>query len=454
MIEDQSTEFKETWRDEYLRTICAFANTDGGILYLGIDDKGKSVGLKNIDKLLEDLPNKIINSLGIVPEIMIENPDGKQILSVVIRKSLHPVSYHGVFYTRSGSTTQELKGYPLQQFILKANNITWDAVSIPDARFEELDDRLIRYFIGKAIEKNRLSIDAGFSEPYDVLKKLDLITGDNQLTRAAVLLFAKRPVKYIRGVAFKVGKFGKDASDLISHDIVECPLFEMPDRVLELLKTKYLHSIVSYKGIERIETLEYPEKAIREAILNAIIHRDYAFQGTEITLHIYDDRLVFWNIGSLLAPLNIEILKAEHPSVRRNILVADVFYRAGSIEAWGRGIKLIFSELQNNNFPVPAIREHAGGLEITVFKTEPIKDRVPNRFPDKVPDKVPDNQKRILQLIAENKFISMSELSVKIGISKRKVLDNITKLKKTGLLLRVGNNKTGHWEILDTNYSN
>ena len=151
---------------------------------------------------------------------MIENPDGKQILSVVIRKSLQPVSYHGVFYTRSGSTTQELKGYPLQQFILKANNITWDAVSIPDARFEELDDRLIRYFIGKAIEKNRLSIDAGFSEPYDVLKKLDLITGDNQLTRAAVLLFAKRPVKYIRGVAFKVGKFGKDASDLISHDIV------------------------------------------------------------------------------------------------------------------------------------------------------------------------------------------------------------------------------------------
>jgi len=190
MIEDQTTEFKETWRDEYLKTVCAFTNTDGGVIYVGIDDKGNETGIINANKLLEDLPNKIINTLGIHPEIKIEERNSKQILSITINKSFQPVSYHGVFYVRSGSTTQELSGNELQQYILKANNLTWDAIPIPEAKFEELDDRLIRYFIGKAIEKNRLSIDAELSNSFDVLSKLDLITEDHQLTRAAVLLFA------------------------------------------------------------------------------------------------------------------------------------------------------------------------------------------------------------------------------------------------------------------------
>ena len=238
MIEDQTTEFKESWRDENLKTICAFANSDGGIIYVGIDDRGNDIGITNINKLLEDLPNKIANTLGILPEIKIEERNTKQILTIRVNRNRQPVSYHGIFFVRSGSTTQELKGTELQQFVLKAINITWDAIPIPEAKFEELDDRLIRYFVGKAIDKNRLSIDAELSNSFDVLQKLNLITDDNELTRAAVLLFAKRPTKYIRGVAFKVGRFGKDSSDLISHDIVECPVFEMPDRVLHFEFTR------------------------------------------------------------------------------------------------------------------------------------------------------------------------------------------------------------------------
>lgn len=467
MIEDQTTEFKEIWRDEYLKTVCAFANTEGGIIYVGIDDKGNDSGVLNANKLLEDLPNKIINTLGIHPEVKIEDRNLKQILTIAINKSIQPISYHGVFYIRSGSTTQELKGNELQQFILKANNITWDAIPIPEAKFEELDDRLIRYFIGKAIDKNRLSIDAELSNSFDVLSKLNLITGDNQLTRAAVLLFAKRPTKYIRGATFKVGKFGKDSSDLISHDIIECPIFEMPDRVLELLKSKYLHSIVSYKGIERMETLEYPEKAIREAVLNAIIHRDYSYQGTEITLHVYDNKLVFWNIGSLLSPLNVEMLKMEHPSVKRNALIADIFYRSGAIEAWGRGIKLMISETQKNNFPDPTFLEYAGGME-TVFNrlledididvdnengnvtdkdTDKDTNKDTNRDTNKNTNKITSIQNKLLEVIQKNNKITISELSVIIGINIRNTKNNILKLKNKGFVIRVGNNKTGYWQV-------
>jgi len=463
MREDQTTEFKETWRDEYLKVLCSFANTEGGTLYVGIDDSGNELGILNANKLLEDLPNKISNILGILPKIKIEELNLKQILSIVVHKSLQPVSYHGVFYVRRGSTTQELKGNELHEFILKANNLTWDAIPIPEARFEELDDRLIRYFIGKAVDKNRLSIDAEFSNSFEVLQKLNLITQDNELTRAAILLFAKQPSKYIKGVAFKVGRFGTDSSDLISHDIVECPVFEMPDRVLELLKNKYLHSIVSYKGIERIETLEYPEKAIREAILNAVIHRDYASQGTEITLHVYDNQLEFWNIGSLLPPLHLEMLKIKHPSVKRNILIADVFYRSGAIEAWGRGIQLMITEAQKNNFPEPTFREYAGGME-TVFN-KMADDRqmdIDNELrqningyinkeinaAESVAKSVARSEKKIIDLIKENPHITQIELAKETGLSRRGVEKNISILKLKGTIQHKGSKKTGYWQIM------
>ncbi len=110
MIEDQTTEFKESWRDENLKTICAFANGDGGFMYIGIDDKGNEIGVLNANRLLEDLPNKISNTLGILTEINIKEQHSKQILVIQVNKSNYPISYHGLFYIRSGSTTQELKG--------------------------------------------------------------------------------------------------------------------------------------------------------------------------------------------------------------------------------------------------------------------------------------------------------------------------------------------------------
>lgn len=443
MIEDQTIEFKESWRDENLKTICAFANSDGGTIYIGIDDSGNGIGVANANKLLEDLPNKIVSCLGILPEIKIEEQNTKQILTIRVNKNMQPVSYHGRFYVRSGSTTQELRGTELQQFILKANNLTWDAIPVPEAKFEDLNERLVRYFVGKAIDKNRLSIDAELSNSFDLLQKLNLITEHNELTRAAVILFAKRPTKYIRGVAFKVGRFGKDSSDLISHDIVECPVFEMPDRVLELLKTKYLHSKVSYEGIDRIETLEYPEKAIRESVLNAIIHRDYSYQGTEITLHVYDNELVFWNIGSLLAPLSVEMLKVEHPSVRRNVLIADIFYRSGAIEAWGRGIKLIISESQKNNFPPPSIRMYAGGMELVISKNA--EDT--NKDTNEDTNELTPIQKQILKLVSQNNKITIHQLSLIIGINVRNMKNNISKIKNKGLMMRVGSSKTGFWNV-------
>lgn len=120
----------------------------------------------------------------------------------------------------------------------------------------------------------------------DALENLDLIQNNGQLTRAAVLLFGKRPHKYIRTATVKIGRFGKSDADLISQDVIDGNILEMPDKIIDILRTKYLHSPITYEGIERWERLEYPEKALREAILNAIVHRDYGEQ-TDVTIRIY-----------------------------------------------------------------------------------------------------------------------------------------------------------------------
>ncbi len=126
--ESQKIEFKLNWRDEYLKTLCAFANTDGGSIYIGMSDKGEPVGLENADYLLETLPNKIRNSLNFLPSVKVEHIKNTEIIKIEIPPSEVPISYNGKYYIRSGSTTQELKGNELSRLLLKKMGKTWDSI--------------------------------------------------------------------------------------------------------------------------------------------------------------------------------------------------------------------------------------------------------------------------------------------------------------------------------------
>ena len=151
--ESQTTEFKPNWRDEYLKVICAFANTDGGELIIGVDDNGKPVGLRNAKKLLEDLPNKIRNKLGVIPSVNISTKGEKEILHLRILPSSVPISYDGKYYIRSGSTIQELKGSELSQFLLRKTGKTWDTIPCR-ASLSEIKTSTIEDF--KNLARNRI----------------------------------------------------------------------------------------------------------------------------------------------------------------------------------------------------------------------------------------------------------------------------------------------------------
>ncbi len=135
---------------------------------------------------------------------------------------------------------------------------------------------------------------------------------------------------------------------------------------MEILDKKYLTRPISYKGLLRMEPLEYPEAALREAILNAIIHKDYS--GTTIFLSIYDHKLTIWNPGKLPDSWTVEELKGNHPSHPRNRRIAEAFFKAGYIESWGRGIRVMFDACKEAALPEPIIEETLEGVMITFLK--------------------------------------------------------------------------------------
>src|SRR5258708_3634390 len=366
MDEDQNIEYKESWRDEYLKWVCGFANAQGGKIFIGIDDHGQVAGVEDYKKLMDEIPNKTMNHLGLVVDVNLHKKENKHYIEIDIPVSSVPISYHGAYHYRSGSTKQELKGIALQNLLLKKIGKKWEDLPVEGATLADLNETTIQLFIERAIEKGRISSDARKSDTEVLLKNLKLMTEQRQLTNAALLLFGKNPAKISVTASFKIGRFGKSSSDLLFQDIIETNIFDMYEKVIETLKAKYLIRPISYKGGERMEPLEYPEPALREAVLNAIIHKNYS--STYIFLRVYDDQLYLCNPGNLPEELRIGELKGRHSSYPRNQNIADEFFKAGYIEAWGRGTNEMIDACIKVGLPEPIIKEEQGGISIAFLK--------------------------------------------------------------------------------------
>ena len=364
-IETQNVEFKSGWRDEYLKVICAFSNSDGGVLLIGLSNDGKPAGVKNLRKLLEDLPNKIRNKLGVTPSVEVENRDETDIIKVTVEPQAVAVSYNGKYYLRSGSNNFELKGNELIEFLLKKRGKSWDEIIENGADFDDINQDTIEEFKRHARDRvPSISIEKDYKM---ILKKLDLVEG-NELKRAALLLFGKNPQKFQLSAYLKIGKFLSE-TDILTSDLVKGNLFEQLDNALEILRTKYLVSKIKFEGIHRREILEYPYKALRESIINALIHRNYLGSST-IQVRVYDDRITFLNEGKLPPEVPVEKLKTEHLSKPRNKLLADVFYKAGFIESWGRGTLEIVNRCLKQELPEPDFIEEYGVFKTVLYKSK------------------------------------------------------------------------------------
>ena len=311
LSENQNIEFKESWRDEYIKWICGFANAYGGTLFIGVDDNGKVIGVQNAKKLLEDIPNKVRDILGIIIDVHLLQKEGLDYLEIITPSYPSPINYKGQYHYRTGSTKQELKGHALDRFLLRKYGRTWDSVPQPYVTVDDLDQDTFEFFIKKAIDSKRLEPKDIPSSYDELLKKLRLKEG-NYIKRSAVLLFHKEPQQFFSGAYIKIGYFESE-SIILYQDVIEGNLFDQVEKTMDLLLTKYMKALISYEGISRIERYDYDTDALREIVHNAIVHSDYS-RNIPIQIRVYHDKIRISNVGSLPENWTIETLLEEHSS--------------------------------------------------------------------------------------------------------------------------------------------
>ena len=290
--EHQNIEWKESWHNDYFKWICGFANAQGGTLFIGIDDKGNTKHLDNARKLLEDLPNQVRDLLGLMVDVNLHTQNGADYLEIVVEPYPFPISLRGKYYYRSGSTLQELKGAALAKFLLQRQGKKWDGVPIPNVTADDLKNDTFDFFRKKATKSKRLESEDLDGTNQELLESLQLyLEEEKMLKRAAVLLFHPKPEKYVTGTFIKIGFFETD-DDLKFQDEVKGNLLEQAEKALDLLKTKYTQAIISYQDGSREETFTFPEDAVREALYNAIAHKDYS-SGIPIQISVYPNKMIF-----------------------------------------------------------------------------------------------------------------------------------------------------------------
>mgnify|MGYP001047784301 FL=1 len=243
------------------------------------------------------------------------------------------------------------------------------------------------------------------------MERLNLVVG-GRFKRAAVVLFGKNVQKYVLQARIKIGKFLTD-TEVLTTDIVEGNLIQQVDRALDILRTKYLLSYISYEGIHRREKLVYPYEALREALLNSIIHREY-FVSSEIQIRVYEDKLVIGN-EARLQDITVEDLSRSHPSRPHNKLIADVFYKAGFIESWGRGTQRIIDNCVAEGLSVPMYEYKMGFLYLT-FSHERVNEQVNERVNERV-NELTDTEKAVYRLVANKPSVTQLELAAELRLT-------------------------------------
>jgi ATP-dependent DNA helicase RecG len=434
MPEQQNIEYKQSWHDDYLKWVCGFANANGGVIYIGKDDNGKVVDIANYKKLMDDIPNKIKNAMGITAEVNLNKEHGKHFIEIIIQPYSVPISLRGRYYHRSGSTKQELTGTSLNEFLLKKSGKTWDDVVEQRATFDDIDEKKVKIFLAASENAGRLpENNHGLGIP-ELFEKLRL-TENGQLKRAAIILFGKDPGRFYPNTFVKIGRFGKDDTDIKFQETEEGNLIMLLQAVLNQLNHKFLIRSIGFEGMHRIEKGEYPLAATREMLLNALVHRNYT--GAPIQIRVYDDKINIWNEGTLPEGLTLAALKRSHSSRPRNPIIADVAFKGGYIDAWGRGTIKILDTCKEAELPEPEMQEQDGGFSITLFK---------NALTEEQLTKLGLNGRQIkaILFVKEKGKISNTNYQELFGVSKATATRDLTELlDKFGLLEKVGQTGAG-----------
>lgn len=353
--ESESIEFKTSTSEKHQigETLCAFLNSKaGGRLFVGITPDKKPQGQHVSDHTLQEVA-QIIRQIEPIPNIqpnVIDIGNKKSVIVLTVDPHLEsiPFTYKGRSFVRIGSTTSLMSRLNHQKLLLEHmhDKMRWELFPAINYTFDHLDHNLLSRIFQKGIELNRIP-DFKTLDLVKICEKFYLID-NNVLTNAALVLFMKENTRDYPQCKVKLARFkGIDKTEFLDERTIYGNAFTLLEESMQFV-TRHLpvRKRVTSGQLERIEEPLIPFSALREALINAICHRDYSNPSTDISLAIYDDRLEIWNFGALPTTLTIDNLHGIHQSIPRNPNIARLFYVAGLIESWGRGTNIILDLCQ------------------------------------------------------------------------------------------------------------
>jgi ATP-dependent DNA helicase RecG len=462
--ENDHVEFKRSLAEEkeIIETIGAFLNHKGGLIIVGYDEKKRNIvdvntGAETIQRFVNKV--KLVTNPQVLVGIYEMEYKKKNLLIIsVIDHPIKPVSVYGKFYRRRLNSNHLMTPIEISNLHLISLNSSWDYQIAQDSSLKDIDMDIVDWFIKTLNEVKEKKVT---ESPLKFLEKCEIIR-ENKPTFAALLLFPKNP-SFVLDV--QIGLFEDDITIKKDKNIKKSALFEV-DEIMDFITAYITKEFIITGKPRREERWQYPLDAIREIVINAVIHRDYQ-EVTHTQIKVYRDKIKFWNSGKLPPDLSIETIKAGLSKSRpRNRLIAQTFKELGLIEKYGAGVKRVIDDFKAYGLDEPDFTEIAGGFEVIVL--DKVKEDQPGKKETaKITQPIiqPTTQittqmttqnttQKILELIGYNPKITRKEMARGIGISEDGIKYNLNKLKEKGIIIRKGTLRSGYWEIRKIKESN
>ena len=464
--ETRTLELKKTTGElkDAMHSFCAMLNSDGGYVVIGIHPTTlKVLGQKVTDKTRQEVAVEIrkiephINPA--VEYIDVPDTDGYQVLLLHADKSVFkdvPYVFNGKPYYKLESTTMQMSQQMYEDMLRKrdVNFFRWDSQTAVGMHISDLSEKRVRAAVSLGIRNGRIDPSAEGESMESLLGKLKLLNKGNP-TNAAVALFANNTDRYpemeLRMACFK----GRDKNIFIDNKCEAGNFFDLLDAGIAFC-VRNLRLGGEIKGLLREEKLEIPVEALREALTNALCHRQYERTNGSVSLAIYDDRVEIVNPGNFPSQLSPETIKLPHESYPHNLLIAQVLYLTTYLERWGSGAERIMQLCKAQNLPEPEWKTDNETVSIIfkrpVFSDSPGGQKGSQKGGQKGSQKdtlikVNDTTERILQLLMENPYITRKIMSQELGLSQSAIQKHINKLKNAGKIYRKGGDKGGLWIV-------
>lgn len=447
--ESETIERKEAWSDDCLKALAALANTQGGTMLVGVSDDGRVVGWNGDGKEQERISSQIVSALHTHPLSMtVEMQAGQTVLVIEMARAASPVAVRGRYYRRVGNSTRDVPEESLPRFLLERTGAKWDGLPCT-VTADALDARTFEDF--KALARNRLPALRPTDDAETILNNLQLREEDGRLRRAAVLLFGKdQEAQRLASTAFvQIGRF-KSGTVILDEKQITGNLFAQLEGVMaqfrQYLQVRYefptqTEAREGLTALQPVEVWEYPRFALREAVANALLHRDYTDSG-RVMIRVYDDHILITSPGTLPEGITIaDLSRNPHPSRLRNPLLAQAFYFAEIVERWGSGTTRMAELCRAQNLPAPEFAQVGSEVYVT-FRKEPY---TPERLRQLG---LNERQIQAVQFVREKGSISNTEYRNLTAVSARTATNDLADMVRRNIFLPpIGRGRSLRYEL-------